>query len=350
MKYISLFSGIGGFEQGVHSVYPDAECVAFSEIDPYALRIYQHHFPEHKNLGDITRITKSKIQGLVKRKGCDLIVGGFPCTNLSSMAHIGGDNRGLEGQKSRLFYDMVKLIQRVKQIKPRVKFIMENNYSMCKSDRKIITDELCKKFGTIYTHMIDNASFGVQMRKRIIWTNFSFSPPSGDMCTQTWNDVLQPLSEVKGHALSDTRIKSINTMLSVRNSKGKTRVVVPKGKRLYTMKFVSVKDQKSKWENFCTRSDTMTKQLYPSGLYTYPIGKSRPVLRTGTDNNILIDRRVDKTEKTFLVRFMTSIEMERLFGLPDDYTNVGNISKTRRGRALGNSVPVFIVKYVVSQM
>jgi len=35
MKYISLFSGIGGFEQAIHEVFPDAECLGYSEIDPY---------------------------------------------------------------------------------------------------------------------------------------------------------------------------------------------------------------------------------------------------------------------------------------------------------------------------
>lgn len=345
MKYISLFSGIGGFERGINSVYPNSQCIAYSEIDSYAIRIYQHHFPNHKNLGDITRITKSKIQGLVRKKGCDLIVGGFPCTNLSSMANINGDNRGLDGEKSRLFHYMVRLIHRVQQIIPGVKFIMENNYSMCKSDRKQILDILEKKFGTIYTHMIDNASFGVQTRKRIIWTNFPFSPPDGNKhCTQTWNDVLQPIKQVKKYLLSDTRICSINKMISSTNTKGITRIVIPKGNN-YTMKFVPTTTSKSKWEKICTRSDTMSKQLY-----TYPIGKSRPVLRSGTDNNILIDRRIDKSEKTFIVRFFTHIEMERLFGLPDDYTNIDGISKTRRGRALGNSIPVFIVKHVVSYL
>ena len=110
MKYISLFSGIGGFEQGIHKIYPNAECIAYSEIDKYAIQIYKTHFPEHVNLGDITKITNSKIKGLVKKYGCDLVVSGFPCTNLSSMANIKGDNSGLKGPKSGLFYDMIRRI------------------------------------------------------------------------------------------------------------------------------------------------------------------------------------------------------------------------------------------------
>ena len=32
MKYLSLFSGIGGFELGINDVFPDAQCVGYSEI------------------------------------------------------------------------------------------------------------------------------------------------------------------------------------------------------------------------------------------------------------------------------------------------------------------------------
>ena len=48
--YFSTFTGIGGFELGIGD---KGECVGYSEIDPYAIKIYQSHFPKHKNYGDI---------------------------------------------------------------------------------------------------------------------------------------------------------------------------------------------------------------------------------------------------------------------------------------------------------
>jgi site-specific DNA-cytosine methylase len=39
-----LFSGIGGFELAIHSVFPNAECVGYSEIDKYAIKTYRKHF------------------------------------------------------------------------------------------------------------------------------------------------------------------------------------------------------------------------------------------------------------------------------------------------------------------
>ena len=87
MKYFSLFSGIGGFELGIQQAYDNhrdrkptkkrgndgrnlslpnisngngrrasASCVGYSEIEKSAIIIYQNHFPEQKNYGDIRKI------------------------------------------------------------------------------------------------------------------------------------------------------------------------------------------------------------------------------------------------------------------------------------------------------
>ena len=56
MKYLSLFTGIGGFELGIG---PAHECVGYSEIDKYAVQIYQKHF-NHKNLGNAVTVNVIK--------------------------------------------------------------------------------------------------------------------------------------------------------------------------------------------------------------------------------------------------------------------------------------------------
>jgi site-specific DNA-cytosine methylase len=56
-------------------MYPDAICLGYSEIKPEALRVYQHHYPKHRNLGDVTTITESTIRdilGDLGDGGCDL--------------------------------------------------------------------------------------------------------------------------------------------------------------------------------------------------------------------------------------------------------------------------------------
>ena len=63
ISYLSLFSGIGGFELGFEkSRYQQSETTpnqtvfqsaGYCEIDPVATKIYQHHFPDHKAFGDL---------------------------------------------------------------------------------------------------------------------------------------------------------------------------------------------------------------------------------------------------------------------------------------------------------
>ncbi len=50
MKYFSMFSGIGGFEIPLQEL--NFECVGFSEIDKYAISVYQKHFPTLEQRGD----------------------------------------------------------------------------------------------------------------------------------------------------------------------------------------------------------------------------------------------------------------------------------------------------------
>ena len=72
LKYLSLFSGIGGFELGIRKVFPNTECVGFSEIDPHAIKVYKHHFPNHRELGDVRKVNAKPFRGRI-----DFIVGGF---------------------------------------------------------------------------------------------------------------------------------------------------------------------------------------------------------------------------------------------------------------------------------
>ena len=348
LRYISLFSGIGGFEQAIHKEYPDADCIGFSEIDPYAVKIYKSHFPGHTNMGDVTKITKKKIRHLVSRFGCDLIVGGFPCTNLSSLANIQGNSEGLKGPKSGLFYDMIKIIEYAKSVNSKVKFIIENNFSMKKVYREAITTTLKEKFGDVYSRVINNADFGVQSRKRIIWTNFPFKGAT-NTCTQTWNDVLEPFDKVQDYKLSDRMVQCLNRTGDYKNSRGFTKIAMPTSKGRYRFENIETNLQKSRWD-IQSRSDNMSHQMYDC----YPVGKSRPITTGyGGGKNALIDRRKGKSDRkysSFIFRSFTPTELERLFGLPDGYTDVDNMSNTRRTFALGNSVPVFIAHHVVKQL
>ena len=65
-KYLSLFSGVGGFEYGIRKATNNQwECVGFSEIDKHSTLIYKKHFPTHRELGDITKINVNELLPLL---------------------------------------------------------------------------------------------------------------------------------------------------------------------------------------------------------------------------------------------------------------------------------------------
>ena len=77
MKFIDLFSGIGGFRSALE--LSGHECIAYSEIDKYAKQSYQAMYDTENeiDLGDITNISQEYLSHF--KKDNDMVVGGSPC-------------------------------------------------------------------------------------------------------------------------------------------------------------------------------------------------------------------------------------------------------------------------------
>lgn len=112
MKYLSLFSGIGGFEYGLEQSKYHFECIGYSEIDKYAKSIYKRHFPKHIDLGDAREIRADELEDF------DLLVGGFPCQAFS----LSGKRKGFDDTRGTLFFEIARIL---KEKKPRY-FLLEN--------------------------------------------------------------------------------------------------------------------------------------------------------------------------------------------------------------------------------
>lgn len=85
----------------------------FSEVEPFAVELYQKRFPDAIPLGDITKIKTEDLP-----HGEYIITGGFPCQDIS----IAGKGEGIHGKRSGLWFEYWRLIR---DLQPRFA-IMEN--------------------------------------------------------------------------------------------------------------------------------------------------------------------------------------------------------------------------------
>lgn len=167
LRVFSTFTGIGGFEIGMHHAAMNVlgegikhiDVVGYSEIDKFAVQVFDKHFKGVQNYGDITKIEAESLPDF------DCLVGGFPCQAFS----VAGKRGGFNDTRGTLFFDLARIL-RAKQ--PRL-FVFENVKGLCNHDggrtfRTIIStiDELgydCQ------WQVLNSKDFGVpQNRERII--------------------------------------------------------------------------------------------------------------------------------------------------------------------------------------
>lgn len=111
--FLDLFSGIGGFALGAEWAGMQFDAHYYSEVDSYAIKVYEKRFPDAIALGDIRNIRGANLPA-----GDWIIAGGFPCQDIS----VAGKGAGLEGERSGLWYEYSRLIG---ELRPHFA-IMEN--------------------------------------------------------------------------------------------------------------------------------------------------------------------------------------------------------------------------------
>ena len=60
-----MFTGIGGFELGLEKSNIEHELIGYSEIDLYAIKIFEKHFPGYKTLGNA--VTVNVVTALINK-------------------------------------------------------------------------------------------------------------------------------------------------------------------------------------------------------------------------------------------------------------------------------------------
>ena len=98
----SLFDGSGGFPLG--GMLAGITPLWASEIEPFAVRVTTKRLPQMKHYGDVSSLNGAELPPV------DIITFGSPCQDMS----IAGKRSGLDGSRSSLFYEAVRIIKEMR--------------------------------------------------------------------------------------------------------------------------------------------------------------------------------------------------------------------------------------------
>ena len=162
MKFIDLFSGIGGFRLALEKL--NHKCVFSADNDKYACDTYHKNFKEYPFI-DIKKLSAKKIPNH------DILCAGFPCQPFS----IAGERRGFDDTRGTLFFDIVRIL---KEKKPKI-FILENvkglvNHDKGRTFKKIINILSKKVNGKINKSKRENLGYNVFWQ---VLNSYDFNAP-----------------------------------------------------------------------------------------------------------------------------------------------------------------------------
>lgn len=303
MRVLSLFDGICCGHLALERAGIKIDSYDAYEIEPNAIKATQANFPDVIHHGDVTQEDFTKYKGKI-----DLLIGGSPCTNLSSA----GNRQGLKGSQSKLFYEYARALEEVQP-----KYFLLENVVMKKEWEDIITNIL-----GVEPIEINSSLVSAQNRRRLYWTNIP--------------NVTQPKDRgIKlEDILDDVEFKNYKNPAAIRGRRLNKATIV--GRRL---------------------DENGHRQDYDK---TIPISQCLEVRASNTDksnclttvdkDNVLtplpVGRYPDAFKNNLPFRYYTTKEMCRLQTLPDSFLNM--IPESAARKALGNGWTVNVISHIFS--
>jgi DNA (cytosine-5)-methyltransferase 1 len=305
MNVGSLFSGVGGLDLGFERQGFSVSWACDKERS--CRKILAKHFPNATIYEDVRTIDP------VKASPVDVVIGGFPCQDLST----GGQRKGLAGERSGLFYEFIRI---VRDMPTRPSFVVvENVPGMLTSsngrDFGIVLNEMVKQWSpkSIAWRTLDSRFFGVPQRRERVFV-------VADLRGERAAEVLDLHTDMRG----DTRARTTN---------GKNTVSA------FSPLFDEYVEQypeairKSRKAQSNKDFETWVQTEYSNTLNLFDVGQRSSVLVMENKNT---------------VRYLTPLEWERLQGFPDGWTD--GLSDRARYNQMGNAVTVNVAEWVAKRM
>ena len=364
-RVFSMFSGVGGFEMGLLTSGKQVRLVGYSEIDKYAIQIFESKYKGIKNYGSATDIDETKLPDF------DLLVGGFPCQAFS----VAGKQRGFNDTRGTLFFDVARIL---KHKKPK-HFILENVRGLLSHDSGRTFQTILKVLSDIgylvQWEVCNSKNFGVpQSRERVYLV--------GHLRGQSRPEVF-PIRKVGSENNQNNHPKEITKDLPqayrVYDTDGVSTTLRAVGggigakTGLYEIRACLTPDRHNKRQNGRRFKDngepmfTLTSQDKHGVMITEATSKGYAVAKEGDSINLSVPNsktrrgRVGKqiaqtldtgvqqyTLRSSRIRRLTPTECERLQGFPDGWTE--GVSDTQRYKCLGNAVTTNVVSEIAKRL
>ena len=299
INVLSLFDGLSCGNIALERAGIKVDNYFACEIDKYAIQIANKNYPIFQ-MGDVKDLTAGVLPKI------DLLIGGSPCQDLS----FAGKGKGLEGDRSSLFYQYVRLL---KECKP--KYFLLENVRMKQEYQDIISDLL-----GVQPIKINSSLVSAQNRVRLYWTNIPNVTQPEDKGLKL-KDILEIDGYVdrdKSHCLDANYFKGGNLKSYFEKHR---RQLVFSDNGLCHVGDADIKANES------------TKRVY------HQEGKAPTLTTMGGGHR---EPKVNTSETTY--RKLTPLEVERLQTIQDGYTE--GVSNTQRYKMLGNSWTADVISHI----
>jgi DNA (cytosine-5)-methyltransferase 1 len=165
---VSLFAGIGGFDLGLER----AGCTVVLQVenDPFCQRVLAARWPdlsrEHRR-EDVRQFCSpgTSWAARTERHPVDLLVGGFPCQDLS----VAGKRAGLGGPRSSLFHEFVRIAHALAPTWGLVENVPGLVSSHHGRDLWTVLQGLRECWPAVGYRILDSQYFGIPQRRRRVF-------------------------------------------------------------------------------------------------------------------------------------------------------------------------------------
>jgi len=396
IKVIELFAGVGGFRVGLERASDVFDTVWSNQFEPstkkqHASEMYVKNFGEegHANQ-DINEVEVKDVPDH------DLLVGGFPCQDYS-VACSSNNAKGIVGKKGVLWWEIMRILDEKKDKAPKY-LLLENVDRLLKSpstqrgrDFAIILSSLNALGYAVEWRVTNGAEYGMpQRRKRVfIFASMKGTKPYNLLAQNEASDVINtvglfakafPINAVHDETIIEGKFGSdlVEVTENFNSLKPKQNAFLDTGYMINGEYFTSkvtadydgpfsvlgdfLEPEANIPPEFYIDAEALKKWTYMKGSKSFPRVSKTGHEYTYSEGSMGFPDPVTKPSRTIITgeggpgasrfkhvveidgkhRRLVPIELERLFGFPDNHTL--GVTDTKRAFLMGNALLVGVVE------